>query len=92
MLVANNEATKIFSIPVEWVVTENLEVKASSLEEAVKYINDNADEISLGDEPAYIDGTYRISADEDFDMDTEKICKNLDMYGYKVREATEYDV
>ena len=92
MMYGNNKATKVFSIPVEWVVTETLEIKANSLKEAIIFINENADEIPLGDEPAYIDGTYRISADEDYDMDTEKIVRNLEAYGYTAREALPSDI
>ena len=87
-----NNANKIFSIPVEWVVTETLQIKADSLEEAIEFINNNADEIPLGDEPAYIDGTYKISADEDYDMDTQKIKRNLEAYGYSEREAQPFDL
>lgn len=88
----NNNANKVFSIPVEWVVTENLDIKANSLEEAIEFINNNIDEIPLGENPAYIDGTYRISADEDNDMDAEKIKTMLELYGYKEREALPSDV
>ena len=87
-----NNANKVFSIPVEWVVTENLNIKADSLEDAIEFINNHTDEIPLGDEPAYIDGTYKISADEDNDMDTQKIKRNLEAYGYWVRVAQPFDL
>ena len=92
MLYGNENASKVFSIPVEWVVTETLDIKADSLKEAIEFINDHTDEIPLGDEPAYIDGTYKISADEDGDMDTEKIARNLEAYGYTEREAQPFDL
>ena len=83
---------KVFNIPVEWVVTETLEIKADTLEEAVEFINDNLDTIPLGDEPAYIDGTYKISADENNNMDTAEIVERLNSYGYTERDADDkYD-
>ncbi|WP_026653533.1 hypothetical protein [Butyrivibrio proteoclasticus] len=88
----NNKAKEVFSIPVEWMVTENIEVRANSLEEAVEFINNHADEIPTSRDAEYIDGTWKISADEDNDLDTKKICERLGCYGYLHREATEYDV
>ena len=43
----NQNGTKVFSIPVEWVVTETIDIKANSLREAIEFINKNADEIPL---------------------------------------------
>ena len=82
---------KVFSIPVEWVVTETLEIKADTVEEAINFINDNLDTIPLGTEPAYIDGTYKISADENNNMNTAEIAEKLDSWGYTERKAEEYD-
>ena len=87
----NQNGTKVFSIPVEWVVTETIDIKANSLREAIKFINKNADEIPLGTEPAYIDGTWKISADESGLMDANEILETLDSYGYTERNASEYD-
>lgn len=82
---------KIFSIPVEWVVTETIDIKADSLQEAIAFILDKSDEIPLGTEPEYIDGTWKISADESNTMDIEEIIETLDSYGYTERIASEYD-
>lgn len=51
---------KVFSIPMIWEVWDKIEVIAESLEEAIEYINDNINDISLGDEPEFQEGTYRI--------------------------------
>ena len=91
MLYGNQNGTKVFSIPVEWVVTETIDIKANSLREAIEFINKNADEIPLGTEPAYIDGTWKISADESGLMDANEILETLDSYGYTERNASEYD-
>ncbi|AOZ97927.1 hypothetical protein [Butyrivibrio hungatei] len=87
----NNNGAKVFSIPVERIVSENIEVRANSLKEAVEFINKHSDEIPTSNDAAYIDGTWKISADEDNDLDTNKICERLACYGYNEREATEYD-
>lgn len=87
----NSKGTKVFSIPVEWTVTETLEIKADSLKEAVEYINNHLDDIPLGTEPEYIDGTYKISADENGTLNTDEITANLKSYGYTEREAKSYD-
>lgn len=89
----NENGEKVFSIPVEWVVTENLEIRANSLKEAVKFIKDNLDAIPLGTEPDYVDGTYKISADEDGDMEPEEIAKEMKKlgYGYSERASIEQD-
>ncbi len=53
---------KEFKIPVTWSVFDTVKVQADSLEEAYNYVAENLDEIPLGDEPNYIDGSYEISA------------------------------
>ena len=55
---------KKFSIPVVWEVWDKIEVKANSIEEAVQYVKEHIDELPLGEEPEYIDGTYRIEDGE----------------------------
>ena len=85
------DGKKVFSIPVEWVVTETLDIKADSLREAIDFINDNLDTIPLGTEPEYIDGTYKISADESGNLNTDEIIETISAYGYTERDAEEYD-
>ena len=55
---------QIFKIPVEWAVYETLEIEAETLEEAVKYVEDNLEEIPLG-EGDYIDGSYKITGSDE---------------------------
>ncbi len=89
----NNNADKVFSIPVEWVVTENIEVKANSLEEAAKFILDHNEEIPCGEVTTYVDGTYKISADEYSDNDANTIAETLRLcWDVEERDATKYDV
>ena len=92
MMYGDNSASKVYSIPVEWVVTENLEIKANTLLEAVKFICDNVDELPTSNDAAFVDGTYRITGDDDWDGDVNKIANNLQTYGYTERDAKEYDV
>ncbi len=91
MMYGKQKGENVYSIPVEWVVTENLQVRADSLREAVKFICDNADEFPTSRDAEYIDGTYRITGDEDWSGDVEKITENLELYGYTGRKATEHD-
>lgn len=58
---------KIYRIPVEWSVSDIVEVEAESLELAVKYVEDNIDDIPLGANEEYIDGSYRINGSDDYD-------------------------
>lgn len=51
---------KKFSIPVNWEVWDKVEVEAETIEEAIQWLKDHIDEIPLGTEPEYIDGSYKI--------------------------------
>lgn len=62
MEIASKEATTKYFIPVTWEVSDYVEVQAKSLKEAYEYVKDNLDEIPLGTEPEYIDGSYRIES------------------------------
>ena len=59
-LKVGTEVEKIYSIPVMWEVWDKVEVKATSLRNAIQYVKDNMDIIPLGTEPEYIDGTYHV--------------------------------
>ena len=91
MMYGRENANKVYGIPVEWVVTEMLEIKADSLEEAVKFIVNNESKIPCGDNAEYIDGTYKISADDNCNGDVAEIVENLKDRYYSEREATPYD-
>ena len=62
-IIANENADKEYKTPVTWSVYDCLSVQANSLEEALKYCKENIDDIPLGDEPEYIDGSYEIEKD-----------------------------
>lgn len=51
---------KEFSIPVTWQVWDKVDVIAETIEEALQYLEDNMEDIPLGTEPEYIDGTHRV--------------------------------
>ena len=86
----NDKGKKVFSIPVEWVVTETLDIRANNLQEAVEFIVDHLDIIPLGTEPVYIDGSYKISADDTGEYDINAISTALHRYGsYTERNVDE---
>lgn len=62
---------KTFKVPVEWEVWDFVEVEAESFEKAIKYVLDNKDEIPLGTTPEYIDGSYKISSEEEILLCTQ---------------------
>lgn len=51
---------KQYSIPVTWSVSDKVVIEAESLEEAVQFVKDHIEEIPLGMNPEYIDGSYQI--------------------------------
>lgn len=63
-VVANVVAKQEFKIPVEWSVYDKVCVQANSLEEAYKYVKEHADEIPLGTDAEYIDGSYQIGVED----------------------------
>lgn len=83
----NNEGKKVFSIPVEWTVTETLDIRANTLEEAIEFIRENNDIIPLGDDPVYLDGSYKISGDTEF-ADAE--AREIECY-VSEQDADSYD-
>lgn len=71
---------KKFSIPVTWQVWDKIEVEAETIEEAVAYVKEHIDEIPLGTEPEYIDGSYRIDDGDDGDASVEETVRYLREY------------
>lgn len=51
---------KFFNIAVEYAVYGTISVETENLEEAIKFAEDNIDELPLPYEPEYIDGSYKI--------------------------------
>lgn len=60
-----------YYIPVSWEVWDKVEIEAESLEDAVKYVKENIDDIPLGTEPEYIDGSYKIEDGENGEASIE---------------------
>ena len=51
---------KSFNVVVKCVIYGTISVEAENLEEAIKFAEDNIDELPLPYEPEYIDGSYKI--------------------------------
>jgi hypothetical protein len=56
---------KEYKIPVEWSVYGTIEVKAKSVEEAVKKAEEEKDDYPLPTENHYIEDTFKVNADLD---------------------------
>lgn len=54
---------KKFEIPVSWEVWDTVEIEAESFDEAVKWLEENIDEVPLGTEPEYVLNSYEIDYD-----------------------------
>lgn len=84
-----------FRVPVEWSVYDFVEVESDNFEEAIKYVIDNRDIIPLGTEPEYIDGSYKISSEDDIVGDeydenyVKQLSELLQSYGYGKAEEEE---
>ena len=51
---------KSFNVVVKCVIYGTISVEAENLEEAIKFAEDNIDELPFPDESEYIDGSYKI--------------------------------
>lgn len=72
---------KTFNIPVRWEVSDYVEVKAETLEDAIRHVKDNmVDEGPLPENPVYIDGTFSIYDGEDGECSVEETAKYLREY------------
>ena len=84
-----------FRVSVEWSVYDFVEVESDNFEEAIKYVIDNRDIIPLGTEPEYIDGSYKISSEDDIVGDeydenyVKQLSELLQSYGYGKAEEEE---
>ena len=56
---------KLFKIPVYWEMIDFVDIYADNLEEAYNYVSDNAEDISLGTDAEYIDGSYEVGSWEE---------------------------
>jgi len=69
---------RYFRVPVTYEVYDTIEVAADSFEDAVKYVLNNYEDISLGDSPEYVDGSYKINAESWETGDAEAIVEELE--------------
>ena len=51
---------KSFDVVLEYAMYGTISVEAENLEEAIKFAENNIDELPLPYEPEYIDGSYKI--------------------------------
>ena len=64
---------KKYKIPVTYEVWGIVEVEAKSLEEALKYFDENEDIIELPINPEYIDGSFKREEDEIFEFNNNTL-------------------
>lgn len=67
MMLGNPDGKNLYKIPVTWEVYDTIEVQGNSLEDALQWAEVHEDEIPIGDEPNYVDGSYQI--DKEFAKD-----------------------
>ena len=75
-----------YYIPVSWEVWDKVEIQAESLEDAVKYVKENIDDIPLGTEPEYIDGSYKIEDGENGEASIEDTIEYIRDFWYAGNE------
>lgn len=74
------ELLKNYYIPVTWQVWDKVKIEATSLKEAIKYVKEHIDEIPLGTEPEYIDGSYKIDDGNNGEATVEETLQHLKEY------------
>lgn len=57
-----------FYLPVTWEVCGIVEIEAETLEDAVKYFDENTTQIDTPSEEYYVDGSFRLSSDDIEDL------------------------
>lgn len=55
---------KVFKVAVTYSCYGTVPIEAESVEEAIKYAEDNIDELPLPDNAGYVDGSYEISSQD----------------------------
>lgn len=58
-LIESYYGQKVFYIPTEWIVSANIEIKAHSLEEAIKIIDEGIEDIILPTDCEYVGGSHK---------------------------------
>ncbi len=64
--VANNKAKQEFKIPVSWELRDFVTVQANSLKAAYEWLAAHLDEVPLGDEPEYKEGSFQIAVEDPY--------------------------
>ena len=70
--------TRKWKLPVVWEVFDMVEVEAESLEEAIEWFKEHKEELPLGANPNYVDGSYQLSHDET--QEISELAKELEIY------------
>lgn len=71
------EMTKTYKIPVTWEVYGRVEVKADSIEEAYKIVEEDKEDMPLPTESYYVEGSFKNSCEN---VDELKAFMELDKY------------
>ena len=74
------ELLKNYCIPVTWQVWDKVKIEATSLKDAIEYFKEHSDEIPLGTEPEYIDGSFQIDDGNDGESSIEETLQHLKEY------------
>lgn len=73
-----DEIEREWLIPVTWSVYDTITVKSTSLAKAIRWVKENSDDIPLGPNPHYVDGSWQISCDDN--QSDEEIAKELGIF------------
>ncbi len=68
----SNDGT--YLIPVEWSVYSTINVEADNLEEAIEKAKAAIDDLPISTDCEYIDGSYKINADDDDELIFAQSC------------------
>lgn len=63
-----------------WEMFDFLEIEAETIDEAVQWVKDHRDDIPLGANASYVDGTYHIDDGKNGDATVEETVKTLREY------------
>lgn len=73
--VDNGEGDKVYEIPVQWLVSDIVKIRANSLEEAVRLFLNNEPSIPCGLAPEFVAESYQLTCDS---KDVENIVKEFE--------------
>lgn len=75
--VDDGKGEKVYNIPVQWLVSDIVKVRANSLEEAIQLFMDNEPGIPCGTAPEYVGDSYKMSCDSYEAGNVEEIAEEL---------------